>query len=90
MVCTGGGAATGGGTGTTWTTTDCSKAAVLAQLNLAADGDTVAISAGTDLWTSQLWNASRTGGQGNLYLCTAPDTWTLSYTPYMYPHPLAS
>ena len=25
---------------------------------------------------------------GRLYKCTAPNTWTLHYTPYTYPHPL--
>ena len=36
------------------------------------------------------WNQSGSGGQGRLYLCTATNTWTLSYTPYTYPHPLTS
>jgi len=35
------------------------------------------------------WNQSGSGGQGQLYVCTATNTWTLSYTPYTYPHPLA-
>ena len=35
------------------------------------------------------WNRSGNGGgQGVLYECTALNTWTPSYTPYMYPHPL--
>ncbi len=34
------------------------------------------------------WNTSGSGGQGVLYQCSAPDTWTLYYTPYTYPHPL--
>jgi hypothetical protein len=35
------------------------------------------------------WNVSGNGdGSGLLYICTATDTWTLSYTPYTYPHPL--
>jgi hypothetical protein len=34
------------------------------------------------------WNKSGRGGQGVLYKCTAPNTWTLYYTPYTYPHPL--
>jgi len=27
-------------------------------------------------------------GQGELFICTATNTWTLAYTPYTYPHPL--
>ena len=34
------------------------------------------------------WNHSGNGGQGQLYVCTATNTWTLYYTPYTYPHPL--
>lgn len=35
------------------------------------------------------WNTSGNGfGNGRLYLCTASNTWTLSYTPYTYPHDL--
>jgi hypothetical protein len=39
------------------------------------------------------WNTSGityNGGytQGELFKCTATNTWTLSYTPYTYPHPL--
>ena len=34
------------------------------------------------------WNQSGSGGQGQLFKCTAANTWTLSYTPYAYPHPL--
>lgn len=36
------------------------------------------------------WNTSGSGGQGVLYLCTATNTWSLSYTPYSYPHPLVA
>lgn len=37
------------------------------------------------------WNTSGNGfGNGRLYVCTADDTWTLSYTPYAYPHPLVA
>lgn len=32
------------------------------------------------------WNQSGSGGQGELYQCTATNTWTLYYTPYTYPH----
>ena len=35
------------------------------------------------------WNSSGSGGQGRLYVCTATNTWTLWYTPYTFPHPLA-
>ncbi len=35
------------------------------------------------------WNGSGNGfGQGELFVCAAKNTWTLSYTPYTYPHPL--
>jgi hypothetical protein len=34
------------------------------------------------------WNQSGSGGQGELFKCTATNTWTLYYTPYSYPHPL--
>ncbi len=30
------------------------------------------------------------GGQGELYVCTAPNVWTGIYTPYTYPHPLVT
>lgn len=36
------------------------------------------------------WNQSGVGGQGVLYTCTAPNTWTLSYTPFCYPHLLTT
>lgn len=36
------------------------------------------------------WNRSGSGGQGQLYVCTATNTWTLYYTPYTYPHPLTA
>jgi hypothetical protein len=34
------------------------------------------------------WNQSGSGGQGQLYVCTATNSWTLYFTPYTYPHPL--
>jgi hypothetical protein len=35
------------------------------------------------------WNQSANNfGQGQLFVCTAANTWTLNYTPYVYPHPL--
>jgi len=36
------------------------------------------------------WNAKNPGPDGQLYRCTAPNTWSLYYVPYPYPHPLAS
>jgi hypothetical protein len=30
------------------------------------------------------------GGNGELYVCTATNTWTGIYQPYTYPHPLVS
>ena len=36
------------------------------------------------------WNKSGNGGQGELYLCSATNTWSLFYTPYQYPHPLVT
>lgn len=36
------------------------------------------------------WNNSGSGGQGVFYKCTSTNTWSLYYTPYTYPHPLAS
>jgi hypothetical protein len=36
------------------------------------------------------WNSSSNGfGNGVLYQCSATNTWTVHYTPYSYPHPLA-
>lgn len=36
------------------------------------------------------WNQSGSGGQGELFACSATNTWTLFYTPYTYPHPLTN
>ena len=36
------------------------------------------------------WNTSGSGGQGELYVCTATNTWSPYYTPNTYPHPLVS
>lgn len=37
------------------------------------------------------WNsANGATPDGRLYICTSTNTWTLSYTPYTYPHPLRS
>lgn len=36
------------------------------------------------------WNQSGGGNQGELFTCTATNTWTLTYEPYTYPHPLTT
>jgi len=36
------------------------------------------------------WDSTHDGPDGQLYVCTAPNTWTLYYKPYTYPHPLVS
>jgi hypothetical protein len=36
------------------------------------------------------WNQSGSAGQGELFVCSAANTWTPYYTPYTYPHPLIS
>jgi hypothetical protein len=38
--------------------------------------------------TSNPYGVQQNGASGVLYKCTAPNTWTLYYTPYTYPHPL--
>jgi hypothetical protein len=46
--------------------------------------------AGVAYWATDQgnWNQSGSGGQGQLFKCTATNTWTMSYQPYTYPHPL--
>jgi hypothetical protein len=34
------------------------------------------------------WDSTHGGADGQFYKCTAPNTWTLYYTPYAHPHPL--
>lgn len=36
------------------------------------------------------WATDANSGNGELYVCTSPNTWTALYTPYTYPHPLVS
>src|SRR5262249_32314074 len=38
--------------------------------------------------TSNPYGVQQNGADGVLYKCTTPNTWTLYYTPYIYPHPL--
>jgi hypothetical protein len=46
--------------------------------------------AGVAYWATDQgnWNQSGSGGQGELFVCTTTNTWTVYYTPYIYPHPL--
>lgn len=45
---------------------------------------------GPGYWATDVgeWNSSHAGADGQLYRCSATNTWTLHYTPYAYPHPL--
>jgi hypothetical protein len=36
------------------------------------------------------WDSTHSGPHGQLYVCTAPNTWTLKYKPYIYPNPLTT
>lgn len=36
------------------------------------------------------WATDANSGNGELYICTATNTWTAVYQPYTYPHPLAA
>lgn len=54
----------------------------------APDGDE---GGGVMYWATDQgsWNQSGDGrGSGILYRCSAPNTWSVHYTPYIYPHPL--
>lgn len=56
----------------------------------APDGDN---GGGVMYWASDAGEWDSTNGataDGQLYRCSATDTWTLSYIPYTYPHPLTS
>ena len=48
--------------------------------------------AGVAYWATDQgkWNSTTTGPDGQLYKCTATNTWSLYYIPYTYPHPLRS
>lgn len=45
---------------------------------------------GTAYWATDQgqWNTKTTDADGQLYKCTATNTWSLGYIPYTYPHPL--
>jgi hypothetical protein len=36
------------------------------------------------------WNSTHAGPDGQLYRCSATNTWTVAYVPFPYPHPLQS
>jgi len=40
--------------------------------------------------SSNPYGVQQNGADGVLYMCTAPNTWSVYYTPYTYPHPLQS
>jgi hypothetical protein len=46
--------------------------------------------AGVAYWATDVgdWNSRHAGADGQLYKCTATNTWSVYYTPYQYPHPL--
>ena len=43
---------------------------------------------GVGYWATDQGNWNATGASGLFYKCTSTNTWTQSYTPYPYPHPL--
>jgi hypothetical protein len=47
---------------------------------------------GVAYWTTDQgkWDRTHDGPDGQLYICTEPDKWSLYYKPYIYPHPLVS
>jgi hypothetical protein len=48
--------------------------------------------AGVAYWATDQgkWDSTHDGPDGQLYVCSERDTWSLYYRPYMYPHPLVS
>ncbi len=48
--------------------------------------------AGVAYWATDQgeWDAGHSGPDGQLYKCVSNNSWSLYYTPYVYPHPLVS
>ena len=48
--------------------------------------------AGVAYWATDQgeWDSGHSGPDGQLYKCVSNNTWSLYYTPYVYPHPLVS
>ncbi len=46
---------------------------------------------GAGYWATDqgTWNRKQASPSGQLYRCTVPNTWSLYYVPYAYPHPLS-
>lgn len=46
---------------------------------------------GVGYWATDqgTWNRKQASPSGQLYRCTVPNTWSLYYVPYAYPHPLS-
>ena len=47
---------------------------------------------GVAYWASDEgeWDSTHEGPDGQLYVCSAPNTWSVYYKPYTYPHPLVT
>jgi len=55
---------------------------------LASRPTTCTIGVGYWATDSGEWNSRHAGPDGQLFKCTATNTWTLYYTPFPYPHPM--
>jgi hypothetical protein len=50
----------------------------------------ITCSPGVGYWATDQgeWNSKRAGADGQLYMCSAVNTWSVYYIPFSYPHPL--
>lgn len=48
--------------------------------------------AGVGYWATDQgsWNSYNSSQEGELFVCTSANTWTMKYEPYTYPHPLTT